>query len=65
MPDPLIFRYKNWRGETAQRRVVPTGFRFGSSEWHPEPQWLLVAFDLDRGQGREFALKDCDFGAGA
>jgi hypothetical protein len=31
---------------------------FGSTEWHPEPQWFLGAFDLDNGKWRDFAMKD-------
>lgn len=54
----VIIRYTNYRGETANRRIVPIGIRFGSTEWHPEQQWLLEAFDLDRDATRSFALKD-------
>ena len=54
----VVIRYTNYRGETADRRIIPIGIRFGSCEWHPEEQWLLDAFDLDRGADRSFALKD-------
>lgn len=54
----VIIRYTNYRGETADRRIVPIRIRFGSTEWHPEPQWLLEAFDLDRGANRAFAMRD-------
>src|SRR5690349_10917823 len=54
----VIIRYTNYRGETADRRIVPICIRFGSTEWHPEEQWLLEAFDLDRNAPRAFALKD-------
>lgn len=54
----VVIRYTNYRGETAERRIIPMRIRFGSSEWHPEEQWLLDAFDLDRGADRSFALKD-------
>ncbi|MDR6952331.1 hypothetical protein J2X65_001686 [Ancylobacter sp. 3268] len=53
---PLTFTYRNWRGETDTRRALPLGIRFGSTEWHPEPEWLLRAFDIDRQAEREFAL---------
>lgn len=53
--------YTNWRGETSVRRIIPKSVRFGSTEWHPEPQWLLLAWDADKQADREFALKD--FGA--
>lgn len=55
---PLTFTYRNWRGEVSERHVRIIGIRFGSSEWHPEPQLLLRAFDLDKGEEREFAVND-------
>jgi hypothetical protein len=54
----VIIRYTNYRGETADRRILPKSIRFGSTQWHPEEQWLLDAFDVDRGADRCFALKD-------
>lgn len=50
--------YTNWRGETSTRRIIPKSVRYGSTEWHPEPQWLLLAWDDDKKTDREFALKD-------
>lgn len=61
MPDwDKIIRvtYTNWRGETSDRRIQIKDIRYGSTEWHQEPQWLLIALDLDKGVDREFALKD-------
>lgn len=57
----ISFRYRNWRGETATRRVLPQLIYHGSNEYHTEPQWLMLAYDLDRKDNREFALSDCDF----
>lgn len=54
----VTFTYTNYRGWTGVRRVRPLRIRFGPSEWHPEPQWLLDAYDLDKGADRSFALKD-------
>ena len=55
----LAFEYVNWRGERASRRAVgPYSIRYGTSEYHQEPQFLLTAIDLDRGQPREYALRD-------
>lgn len=50
--------YTNHRGETALRNIVPERIFFGSTEWHPETQWLMDAIDLDKGQSRSFAMKD-------
>lgn len=57
------FRYTNHRGETADRRVIPCCLRFGSTEYYPEPQWLLECIDLDKlqeGGYRTFALKNIE-----
>lgn len=52
----LQFRYINHRGENALRRVLPIRVWHGSTDWYPQPQWLLRAFDLDRGGERDFAF---------
>lgn len=57
LPDRAVsLIYTNWRGETAARMIVPGFIRYGANEWHREPQWLLLAFDVDKGADREFAL---------
>lgn len=55
---PITLTYTNWKGETAQRTIIPRRVWWGSTEWHPEPQWLLTAFDVDKEAERDFALKD-------
>jgi hypothetical protein len=57
----LRFLYTNWRGETSERWATPLSFRWGVTDWHPEPGWLMRAFDHDRGEDREFFLADCRF----
>ena len=52
------FTYKNHRGETRQRRVIPSAIWFGATEWHKEKQWLLLAVDQETGQERDFAMKE-------
>lgn len=54
----VSFAYTNWKGETSVRRVIPKRSWFGATEWHHEPQWLLWAFDLDKQDHRDFALRD-------
>ncbi len=61
---PLAFTYRNWRGEIGQRLVRPISMLYGATEWHPEPQWLLYAYDLDKCETRSFAVKDISFGEG-
>jgi predicted DNA-binding transcriptional regulator YafY len=50
--------YTNYRGETARRKIIPSSLRFGATEYHPQPQWLLDAFDLEKQADRTFAVLD-------
>lgn len=50
--------YTNWRGETAIRKIIPLRVVFMATDWHPEEQWLLEAYDCDKGAERSFAMKD-------
>lgn len=58
---PITFFYRNWRGHSAIRSVLPRSVYFGSNKWHPTPQWFLRAIDLNRCEERDFALADIDF----
>jgi hypothetical protein len=55
---PLELPYKNWRGEVSTRKIQPIRLEFGSTSWHTEPQWLLIAWDIEKEAERSFALKD-------
>lgn len=57
-PGPLAVRYTNYRGESAIRHLLPERVRFGSTDFHPQRQWLLDAVDADRNVLRTFALED-------
>jgi predicted DNA-binding transcriptional regulator YafY len=50
--------YTNYRNETAVRKVVPKKIWFGGTDWHPEEQWLLDAYDIEKQADRSFAMKD-------
>lgn len=50
--------YTNYRGETAQRQIIPLCIQFKASEYHKEPQWLMTVYDLDKKARREMAIKD-------
>ena len=55
----IVIDYTNWRGERRRRRVKPVRFFYGEVSWHPGPQWLMDAIDLDRTDDdrlRTFAL---------
>lgn len=54
----LVFWYRNYKGEESYRRVRPLRIRYGTSEWHKEPQWLMLAYDLENDKEREFAMRD-------
>jgi predicted DNA-binding transcriptional regulator YafY len=61
MSKQVIIDYTNWRGERAERRVNPVSIWYGKTEWHPEEQWLLSAFDMrDDGTAimKDFAMRD-------
>jgi predicted DNA-binding transcriptional regulator YafY len=55
---PVQFQYKNWRGEVSLRRVRPGRVWYGTTKYYPKPQWLMDAFDLDKGDKRTFALSN-------
>lgn len=55
---PLVFKYTNWEGKTAVRKIQPIEIWYGKTEWHPEEQWLLKAIDIEKNEERDFALKD-------
>lgn len=56
----LRFRYKNYKGEIADRSVIPIRTVVKKSEYHNEgkPCWIMVAYDLDKHEKRDFALQD-------
>lgn len=54
----VTFTYKNYRGATSVRLVRPIMVSFGTTGFHPEPQWLLHAWDLNKEAERTFAIKD-------
>jgi hypothetical protein len=63
----LYFQYTNWEGKTAWRRAVPLPIPplFGPDNWHPEPEWKMAMFDLDKMDRRAFTLKDMKIGTEA
>ena len=53
-----IVDYTNWRGETARRVIRPVRMWWGKTEWHPEEQWMLTAWDCEKDDLRDFAWQD-------
>ena len=54
----IEFDYTNYRGEQSHRKARILAVRWGTSDWHPEAQWLLMCWDLAKDEFREFAMKD-------
>jgi len=52
------FTYTNYKGETGPREVFARQIWFGTTIWHNEPQWFLLAYDLNKKDTREFAMRD-------
>lgn len=50
--------YTNYRGQTNTRKIIPEKVWYGSTQWHPEKQWLLDAHDVSKDALRNFAVKD-------
>lgn len=55
---PLIFSYKNYKGTTSERTVLPSGVFYGITEYHKQPQYFLHAWDIEKKAYRDFALQD-------
>lgn len=53
---PIEAPYTNWRGETRRRAFIPLSLWFGSTDYHPEPQWLLQCLDVEKNEIRDMAL---------
>ena len=51
-------KYTNYRQVTAIRTILPGRIWFGTTKRHPQPQWLLDAFDVDKQEHRSFAMAD-------
>ncbi len=54
----IKFDYVNWKGVAGHREVKIIRVFFGTTEYHPEPQWLMEAWDMDKQEERIFAMKD-------
>lgn len=56
--DPVVIDYTNYRGEQSRRIISAKRLWRGSNQWHPEEQYFLTAYDHDKNEDREFAVKD-------
>ncbi|MMZ42296.1 hypothetical protein D1872_38160 [compost metagenome] len=53
----IAFDYTNWKGDTYWRRAYIADVIWDSTEYHPEKQFLAVAYDIDKREERLFAIK--------
>lgn len=56
--DKVTFIYRNWRGETRERTVIPHDIYFGEMPHHVGRQWFLNALCCEKGAMRSFAIED-------
>lgn len=54
----VVIDYTNHRGERMKRLVEPVRLHWGATEWHPEPQFFLRAYDSQKRALRDFAVKN-------
>lgn len=52
----VIMDYTNWKGSRRERRIIPLDMFIGSSEFHPQEQWLMKAIDLEDNVVKSFAM---------
>ena len=52
----VIISYTNWKGALSDRRILPHHMWFGKNQWHPQEQWLLRAYDVEKKDWRDFAF---------
>jgi len=50
------FRYLNHRSVTSLKRVFVLRFRWGTSAYYTEPQWLMDGWDVEKQAHRTYAL---------
>jgi len=58
MTSEVTIDYVNYRDERGSRLIRPVAYslRLDSNEWHPQPQWLFTALDIERNVERSFAM---------
>lgn len=56
--DVIYAPYRNWKGQVKMRRFKPQEIYWGTTQFHPEAQWLFKVWDVDKDAERIYALKD-------
>lgn len=53
----ILIDYTNHRGERRERRILPVRIWWGKTEHHIHEQWLMDAYDMEKGEHRDFAMR--------
>jgi predicted DNA-binding transcriptional regulator YafY len=53
--EPIQITYRNWRGLTRERLVLPLDRYWGVTAYHRTPGWMMRAWDLEKSCWRVFA----------
>lgn len=53
-----VIKYTNWKNQTSKRKIVPIRIFWGFTEYHPDQQWMLEAFDVSKQEIRTFSMKN-------
>lgn len=56
--DRVVVLYKNWKGKTDKRVIIPIKSYWGHTEFHTEDQFLLECYDVEKEANRTYAMKD-------
>lgn len=51
----MTLPYTNYKGETAVRCIVPLNVKYEDNKYHGKT-WILVCFDVDKQEKREYDL---------
>jgi len=56
--NPIKVKYKNYKNEISIRTIIPLRVHYGNTQFHPENQWLLEVWDVDKDASRTYAMQD-------
>lgn len=56
--ESVTIDYTNYRGERSLRQIIPRlpYMTLRATAYHPEVQWILTAFDVEKKAERDFAM---------
>jgi hypothetical protein len=57
IPRIQSFVYRNYKGSTRPRIVIPFYIHHGTTAYYPQPGWLMHAWDLEKSDWRDFSFR--------